>query len=104
MYDGRLNLTLQVVREVKKYFGAKDDTKPIRRNVRLSEAPQLRHTPVNCYDPGSEGTEAYAFPCGRTYQKTRRGGNMSPKRGGLGQGGQRAVSASELLSGARAKG
>lgn len=39
MYDGRLNLTLQVVQEVKKYFGAKVYKTTIPRNVRLSEAP-----------------------------------------------------------------
>ena len=60
MYDGRLNLTLQVVQEVKKYFGAKVYKTTIPRNVRLSEAPSYG-MPVNYYDPGSKGTEAYAF-------------------------------------------
>ena len=60
MYDGRLNLTLQVVQEVKKYFGAKVYKTTVPRNVRLSEAPSYG-MPVNYYDPGSKGTEAYAF-------------------------------------------
>ena len=51
---------LQVVQEVKKYFGAKVYKTTIPRNVRLSEAPSYG-MPVNYYDPGSKGTEAYAF-------------------------------------------
>lgn len=39
MYDGRLNLTTQVVAEVKKYFPDKVYKTTIPRNVRLSEAP-----------------------------------------------------------------
>lgn len=39
MYDGRLNLTMQVVAEVKKFFPQKVYKTTIPRNVRLSEAP-----------------------------------------------------------------
>ena len=39
MYDGRLNLTQQVVEEVKKYFPRKVFKTVIPRTVRLSEAP-----------------------------------------------------------------
>lgn len=60
MYDGRLNLTLQVVEEVKKHFGNKVYKTTIPRNVRLSEAPSFG-TPINYYDPSSKGTEAYAY-------------------------------------------
>ena len=60
MYDGRLNLTLQVVQEVKKYFGDKVYKTTIPRNVRLSEAPSFG-APINYYDPASKGTEAYAY-------------------------------------------
>ncbi|MEG0770221.1 MAG: ParA family protein [Ruthenibacterium sp.] len=60
MYDGRLNLTLQVVEEVKKYFGNKVYKTTIPRNVRLSEAPSFG-APINYYDPSSKGTEAYAY-------------------------------------------
>lgn len=60
MYDGRLNLTLQVVQEVKKYFGAKVYKTTVPRNVRLSEAPSYG-MPVNYYDPASKGTEASCF-------------------------------------------
>lgn len=60
MYDGRLNLTLQVVQEVKKYFGNKVYKTTIPRNVRLSEAPSFG-APINYYDRSSTGAEAYAF-------------------------------------------
>ena len=58
MYDGRLNLTLQVVQEVKKFFGNKVYKTTIPRNVRLSEAPSFG-APINYYDGGSKGAEAY---------------------------------------------
>ncbi len=60
MYDGRLNLTMQVVDQVKKYFPNKVFKTTIPRNVRLSEAPSYG-MPVNYYDPASRGTEAYAY-------------------------------------------
>ena len=58
MYDGRLNLTLQVVAEVKKYFPNKVYKTAVPRNVRLSEAPSFG-APVNYYDPSSKGAMAY---------------------------------------------
>ncbi|MBQ8611523.1 MAG: ParA family protein [Oscillospiraceae bacterium] len=58
MYDGRLNLTLQVVKEVKKHFGNKLYGTTIPRNVRLSEAPSYG-MPVNYFDAGSKGAKAY---------------------------------------------
>ena len=60
MYDGRLNLTLQVVQEVKKYFSNKVYKTTIPRNVRLSEAPSFG-MPVNYYDHSSSGSQAYIF-------------------------------------------
>ena len=39
MFDGRTNLSIQVVDEVKKYFKGKVYTSIIPRNVRLAEAP-----------------------------------------------------------------
>ena len=72
MYDGRLNLTLQVVQEVKKYFGDKVYKTTIPRNVRLSEAPSYG-MPINYYDGGSKGAEAYAFLAAE-FIKTNRGG------------------------------
>ena len=58
MYDGRLNLTLQVVDEVKKYFPQKVYKTVVPRNVRLSEAPSFGQ-PIQYYDKGSKGTKAY---------------------------------------------
>ena len=58
MYDARLNLTLQVVAEVKKYFPNKVYKTTIPRNVRLSEAPSYGE-PINFYDASSKGAKAY---------------------------------------------
>ena len=58
MYDGRLNLTAQVVEEVKKYFPKKVFTTAIPRNVRLSEAPSYGE-PVRYYDKSSKGAKMY---------------------------------------------
>lgn len=58
MYDGRLNLTQQVVEEVKKYFPKKVYSTTIPRNVRLSEAPSFGQ-PVIYFDKSSKGAAAY---------------------------------------------
>ena len=58
MFDGRTNLSIQVVEEVKKYFKEKVYTTVIPRNVRLAEAPSYG-MPVTEYDPKSKGAEAY---------------------------------------------
>ena len=58
MLDGRTNLGLQVVQEVKKYFKSRVYGSIIPRNVRLSEAPS-HGEPINVYDPRSTGAEAY---------------------------------------------
>jgi chromosome partitioning protein len=58
MFDGRTNLSVQVVQEVKKYFGGKVYATVIPRNVRLAEAPSFG-MPITEYDPKSKGAEAY---------------------------------------------
>ncbi|SHK53487.1 ParA family protein [Desulforamulus aeronauticus] len=58
MFDARLNLSIQVVDEVKKVFGNKVFKNIVPRNVRLSEAPS-HGIPVVIYDPKSRGSEAY---------------------------------------------
>ncbi len=58
MFDGRTNLSIQVVEEVKKYFKEKVYTTVIPRNVRLAEAPSFG-LPITVYDPKSKGAEAY---------------------------------------------
>ena len=58
MLDGRTNLGLQVVNEVKKYFKKKVYATTIPRNVRLGEAPS-HGQPIHVYDPKSTGAMAY---------------------------------------------
>lgn len=58
MYDTRTNLSTQVAREVKKYYGAKLYKSVIPRNVRLSEAPSFGQ-PINIYDKSSKGSTSY---------------------------------------------
>ena len=58
MFDPRLNLTIQVVNEVKKYFPNKVYKTTIPRNVRLSEAPSFG-CPINSYDKASRGAQSY---------------------------------------------
>lgn len=58
MYDIRTNLSNQVVKEVKKYFGDKVYKTVIPRNVRLSEAPSYG-MPITEYDPRSKGAKSY---------------------------------------------
>lgn len=58
MFDARTNLSIQVVEEVKKYFGNKVYRTIIPRNVRLSEAPSYG-LPIILYDNKSKGAECY---------------------------------------------
>lgn len=58
MFDGRTNLSVQVVEEVKKYFKDKVYRTVIPRSVRLAEAPSFGQ-PIMIYDEKSKGSEAY---------------------------------------------
>ena len=58
MFDGRTNLSIQVVDEVKRHFRHKVYRTIIPRNVRLSEAPS-HGQPIARYDPKSRGAEVY---------------------------------------------
>lgn len=58
MFDGRLNLTQQVVEEVKKYFPRKVFGTVVPRAVRLSEAPSFGK-PIQYFDKSSRGAQAY---------------------------------------------
>ena len=58
MYDSRLNLSNQVVNEVKEYFGAKVYQTLINRNVKLGEAPSFGK-PIILYDASSKGSQNY---------------------------------------------
>ena len=58
MYDTRLNLSQQIVDEVKEYFGEKVYKTLINRNVRLGEAPS-HGKPIILYDPVCSGSQNY---------------------------------------------
>ena len=58
MFDGRLNLSKQVLGEVKGYFGDKLFNTVIHRNVRLGEAPSFGK-PALLYDANSVGSQDY---------------------------------------------
>ncbi|MHB9155224.1 MAG: ParA family protein [Endomicrobiales bacterium] len=58
MYDSRINLSRQVIEEVKKFFGDKVYATRVPRTVRLAEAPGFGK-PVILYDKTSRGAKAY---------------------------------------------
>ncbi len=58
MYNGRLNLSMQVLDELKKYYADKLFKTGVVRNVRLSEAPSYGE-PILYYDKHSKGAQAY---------------------------------------------
>ncbi|MDY6324627.1 MAG: AAA family ATPase [Catonella sp.] len=58
MYDGRTNLSLQVVENVKDNLKQNIYKTIIPRNVRLAEAPS-HGVPITVYDPKSAGAEGY---------------------------------------------
>jgi chromosome partitioning protein len=58
MFDGRTNLSQQVVDEVRGHFGDRAYGTVIPRTVRLSEAPSYGQ-PITEFDPSSRGARAY---------------------------------------------
>lgn len=58
MYDGRTNLSRQVVDEVRQHLAAKVFQTVIPRTVRLSEAPSFGKT-IFQYDPHGVGADSY---------------------------------------------
>ena len=59
MFDGRTNLSNQVVAEAREHFGVKVYDTIIPRTVRLSEAPSFG-APISRYDKNCKGAEVYA--------------------------------------------
>ena len=58
MYDARLNLSKQVVKEAKEYFGGQMFDTVVPRNVRIAEAPSFGK-PILLYDVQSVGAKSY---------------------------------------------
>ena len=73
MYDGRTNLSQQVVQEVVRHFGEKVYETLIPRNVRLSEAPSFGK-PIMVYNPLCTGAVAYR-QLAREFLARRNGGS-----------------------------
>lgn len=59
MYDGRLNLTVAVLEEIKKHFAGKIFRTPVPRSVKISEAPSHGMV-ITEYDRNGKGAAAYA--------------------------------------------
>ena len=59
MFDGRTNLSNDVVKEVRRYFPNQVFEAVIPRTVRLAEAPSYGQ-PISTYAPSSNGAQAYA--------------------------------------------
>lgn len=59
MYNGRLNLSVQVLEELKKHYADKLFSTAIARNVRLSEAPSYGE-PIHYYDKHAKGAADYS--------------------------------------------
>lgn len=70
MFNSQLNLTAQVVSEVKKFFPGKVFKTTIPRNVRLSEAPSFG-MPAMYYDRLSKGALAYGELAGELLHNNR---------------------------------
>ena len=58
MFNGRLNLSIQVLDEIKKYYADKLLSVTIPRAVKLSEAPGFG-TPINYHDKYSKACQSY---------------------------------------------
>ena len=58
MFDGRTNLSTDVVEEVRRYFPNQVFESIVPRSIRLAEAPSYGQ-PVSVYDPRSSGAVAY---------------------------------------------
>jgi chromosome partitioning protein len=58
MYDSRMNLTHQVINEVKKYFGDKIYENVIPRNIKLPESSSFGK-PIILYEINSKGASSY---------------------------------------------
>lgn len=58
MFDGRTNLSREVMEKIREYFGEKVYKTIIRKNIKLAEASS-HGKPILLYDPRSAGAEDY---------------------------------------------
>jgi len=58
MFDSRTNLSADVLKEVRRFFGAKVFQAVIPRSIRLAEAPSYG-MPISVFSPDSSGAQAY---------------------------------------------
>jgi chromosome partitioning protein len=72
MFDGRTNLSADVVSQVREFFGDTAYRTVIPRSVRLSEAPSYGQ-PIEAFDPMSRGAIAYR-QLGREFIQRHEGG------------------------------
>jgi chromosome partitioning protein len=78
MFDGRTNLSIQVVDEVKKHFRKEVYRTIIPRNIRLSEAPS-HGKPIMLYDPRSRGAEVYAELAKEVLERVKKGARLGKR-------------------------
>lgn len=78
MYDGRTNLSGQVVEEVRTHFPDRIYETTIPRNVRLSEAPSFGK-PVIHYDRSCPGAQAYSVFAGEFLKRVEAGQAPAPQ-------------------------
>ena len=71
MFDKRLNLTQQIVTELKKYFPNKVFSSFIPRSVRLAEAPSFGE-PIIYFDKSSKAAKAYMNVAEELIKKNKR--------------------------------
>ncbi len=71
MYDKRTSLSIEVLKEVQKYFKTKVFTATIPRNVRVAEAPS-HGVPVGSYDKFSKGAKAYKDVAREVEERTKK--------------------------------
>lgn len=83
MFDGRNNLALEVLEEVKKYFKSKVFKTSIPRNIRVAEAPSYGLSVID-YDENSKGAKAYMKIAKEIVRNNKRW--FSGKKNGLGKG------------------
>lgn len=74
MYDGRTNLSKDVVEEVRRHFPEKIFETIIPRTVRLAEAPS-HGIPISAYSPNSTGGLAYQMLA----EEILKGDNIEPR-------------------------